>query len=113
MTRAIAALLFILFVSPASAEFATYYGGRDGYCGKRTASGERYDCNAMTAAHRRLPFGTRITVCGTGCATVRINDRGPYAHGASLDLSMAAARRICGSLRSCQVHVLRKGDWGL
>jgi rare lipoprotein A len=90
-----------------------YYGGGDGYCGRKTASGERYDCGGMTAAHRTLPFGTHVNVCGVKCATVRINDRGPYAHGASIDLSMAAARVICGGLRSCKVRILHKGYWGL
>src|SRR5262249_26461000 len=47
------------------------------YCGSRTANGERVDCSAMTAAHRQLPFGTRVRVCHSSCVTVRINDRGP------------------------------------
>lgn len=98
-------------IAPAHAEFATYYGGSDGYCGKRTANGEVYNCAAMTAAHRSLAFGTYVTVCGKSCATVRINDRGPYAHSASIDLSMAAARTICGGLTSCHVRIMRKGDW--
>jgi hypothetical protein len=54
------ALMLILFVSTAHAEMASVYGGRDGYCGSRTANGERVNCSAMTAAHRRLPFGTRV-----------------------------------------------------
>ena len=85
------ALMLILFVSTASAEVASVYGGRDGYCGSRTANGERVNCSAMTAAHRRLPFGARVRVCGV---TVRINDRGPWARGRDIDLSPAAARVI-------------------
>ena len=86
--------------------FATYYGGSDGLCGSPTANGERYNCNEMTAAHRTLPFGTHITVCGpAACQVVRINDRGPYANGASIDLSMAAAKVICGALKSCHVSI--------
>src|SRR5262249_1508086 len=50
-------LMLILFVGTAHAEMASVYGGRDGYCGSRTANGERVNCSAMTAAHRRLPFG--------------------------------------------------------
>ena len=87
-------LTLILFVSTARAEMASVYGGRDGYCGSRTASGERVNCSAMTAAHRRLPFGTRVRVCRGGCVTVRINDRGPFVRGRDIDLTPAAARAI-------------------
>ena len=88
------ALTLILFVSTARAEMASVYGGRDGYCGSRTANGERVNCSAMTAAHRRLPFGTRVRVCHGKCVTVRINDRGPFVRGRDIDLSPAAARAI-------------------
>ena len=88
------ALMLILFVSTAHAEMASVYGGPDGYCGSRTANGERVDCSAMTAAHRRLPFGTRFRVCHSRCVTVRINDRGPWVRGRDIDLSPAAARAI-------------------
>ena len=88
------ALMLILFVSTASAEVASVYGGRDGYCGSPTANGERVNCSAMTAAHRKLPFGTRVRVCHNGCVIVRINDRGPFARGRDIDLSPAAARAI-------------------
>lgn len=53
--------------------------------------------NAMTAAHPSLPFGSKVKVCSkrTGrCAVVRINDRGPFVHGRSIDLSKAAAKKI-------------------
>src|SRR6516164_4688026 len=88
------ALTLILFVSTARAEMASVYGGRGGYCGSRTANGERVNCSAMTAAHRKLPFGTRVRVCHNGCVIVRINDRGPFARGRDIDLSPAAARAI-------------------
>jgi rare lipoprotein A len=88
------ALMLTLFVSTAHAEMASVYGGRDGYCGSRTANGERVNCSAMTAAHRRLPFGTRVRVCHSRCVTVRINDRGPWVRGRDIDLSPAAARAI-------------------
>jgi rare lipoprotein A len=87
-------LMLISFVSTAHAEMASVYGGRDGYCGSRTANGERVNCSAMTAAHRRLPFGARVRVCHKGCVTVRINDRGPWVRGRDIDLSPAAARAI-------------------
>jgi len=88
------ALMPFLSVSIAHAEMASVYGGRDGYCGSRTANGERVNCSAMTAAHRRLPFGTRVRVCHGRCVTVRINDRGPFVRGRDIDLSPAAARAI-------------------
>src|SRR3974390_3835173 len=88
------ALILFWFVSTAHAEMASVYGGPDGYCGSRTANGERVNCSAMTAAHRRLPFGTRVRVCHSGCVTVRINDRGPFVRGRDIDLSPAAGRAI-------------------
>jgi len=88
------ALMLFWFMSTAHAEMASVYGGRDGYCGSRTANGERVNCSAMTAAHRRLPFGTRVRVCHGKCVTVRINDRGPWVRGRDIDLTPAAARAI-------------------
>ena len=79
-------LMLFCFLSTAHAEMASVYGGRDGYCGSRTATGERVNCSAMTAAHRRLPFGTRVRVCHGRCVTVRINDRGPWVRGRELIL---------------------------
>lgn len=74
---------------------ASWYGSR--FHGRLTASGERYNQYAMTAAHKTLPFGSRVRVTNlnTGQAIeVRINDRGPYVRGRIIDLSYAAARRI-------------------
>ena len=74
---------------------ASWYGHP--YHGRRTASGEVYDMNDLTAAHRSLPFGTRLMVTNldTGQAVeVRVNDRGPLVEGRILDLSYAAARVI-------------------
>ncbi len=74
---------------------ASWYG--PGFHGRRTASGERFNTNALTAAHRSLPFGTRVRVVNrrTGrSVVVRINDRGPFAHGRVIDLSRAAAQSI-------------------
>jgi rare lipoprotein A len=65
--------------------------------GQRTASGQPFDAHAMTAAHRTLPFGTRLTVTNprTGKSViVLVNDRGPFISGVSLDLSLAAAEAI-------------------
>jgi peptidoglycan lytic transglycosylase len=90
----LATLMLFYFGPTARAEVASIYGGRDGLCGHRTASGERLNCAAMTAAHRRFPFGTNVRVCHSGCVTVRINDRGPWVRGRDIDLSPAAARAI-------------------
>lgn len=68
---------------------ATWYG--PGFDGKRTASGETFDRNALTAAHPSLPFGTMLLVCDDRCARVKVNDRKPGT-GAELDLSEGAAR---------------------
>jgi rare lipoprotein A len=67
------------------------------YSDRNTASGERMNSSAMTAAHRTLPFGTMVTVVNnhTGrSVVVRINDRGPFVQGRVIDLSPAAARAI-------------------
>lgn len=74
---------------------ASYYGAK--FDSLPTASGERFDMHRMTAAHRTLPFGTRVKVTNLGngrAAIVRINDRGPFIKGRLLDLSYAAARQL-------------------
>ena len=72
---------------------ASWYGG--GFRGSLTASGEVFDPNSYTAAHRRLPFGTQLTVRYRGrSAQVTVNDRGPYTVGRELDLSRAAAQSL-------------------
>ena len=71
---------------------ASYYGNESG---SRTASGQRFNQNAMTAAHRSLPFGTKLRVThGDRSVIVTINDRGPFVRGRVLDLSTGAARAI-------------------
>ena len=80
--------------SRAHAEVASIYGGSDGHCGRPTASGERLNCGAITAAHRTFPFGTLVRVCHNGCVVVRINDRGPLVRGRDIDLAPAAALAI-------------------
>ena len=74
---------------------ASYYGNE--LAGNRTASGERFDPGQLTAAHRSLPFGSMVRVTNTSngdSVIVRINDRGPFAHGRVIDVSHAAAREI-------------------
>ena len=71
---------------------ASWYG--PGFHGNLTANGERYNQYASTAAHKSLPFGTKLRVCYVGCEVVTITDRGPYVHGRELDLSEGTAKRI-------------------
>ncbi len=74
---------------------ASYYGRR--FHGRLTANGERFDMRAMTAAHKTLPFGSMVRVTNTRngrSVTVRINDRGPFIRGRTIDLSRGAAERI-------------------
>ena len=71
---------------------ASFYGNESG---SKTASGQRFNQNAMTAAHRSLPFGTKLRVTHGGSSViVTINDRGPFVRGRVLDLSTGAARAI-------------------
>lgn len=71
---------------------ASWYGS-----GKRTANGERFNPNGYTAAHRSLPFGTRVRVTNRSngrSVVVRINDRGPFVGGRVIDLAHGSARAI-------------------
>ena len=101
----------VLFSLPAAAETAaaSWYG--PGFHGRTTASGERFNQYAMTAAHRHLPFGTLVRVTHKGrSVTVRINDRGPFIRGRGLDLSKGAARRIgCAGVCRVKMTVVRRG----
>lgn len=91
-------LLFFSFdnsVEMVSWGVASFYS--DGFNGKKTASGERYNKNKLTAAHRTLPLGTKIKVSRTDngqAVVVKVNDRGPYIKGRVVDLSRAAAEKI-------------------
>jgi rare lipoprotein A len=81
------------FSLPAEAATASYYGGK--FHGRRTASGQIYNQNAHTCAHKTLPFGTRLRVTYNGRTTqCVVNDRGPFIRGRDLDLSMACAREL-------------------
>jgi len=93
---------FTAAVEPAYAEnlgcsYATHYGVGDGYHGKRTASGERFDAYALTAAHRHLPFGTKLKITDQltkRSVVIRINDRGPFTQERTLDLSYGSFASI-------------------
>lgn len=86
---------FLIAVTPASAAavgWASYYKS-----GRLTANGERFNAMGLTAAHRSLPFGTKVKVTNlrTGkTVIVRINDRGPFVKGRIIDLSLGAAKVI-------------------
>ena len=74
---------------------ASYYG--PGLHGRKTASGERFNQNAMTAAHRSAPFGSLLKVTNTvngRSVVVRVNDRGPFVRGRVVDVSTVAARQL-------------------
>lgn len=74
---------------------ASWYGPK--FQGRRTSSGERFDMNQMTAAHKSLPFGTIVRVVDLKTqrsVVVRINDRGPFIPGRIIDLSYAAAKKL-------------------
>ncbi|MEL0166747.1 MAG: septal ring lytic transglycosylase RlpA family protein, partial [Pseudomonadaceae bacterium] len=92
-------------VDGAESGVASYYA--DQLQGRKTASGERYRHDALTAAHRTLPFGTQIKVTNLAngkSVVVRINDRGPFVRGRVIDLSKSAFGRI-GSLSSGLLNV--------
>ncbi len=89
-----AGLLLVAFAGSASAQCgsASWYALHS-----KTASGERMNPSALTAAHRTLPFGTRLKVTNQNngkTVVVRINDRGPFVRGRVIDLSKAAAREL-------------------
>lgn len=90
---------------------ASWYG--PGFHGRKTASGERYNMHAMTAAHRRLPFGTKVRVTNLKndkSVVVRINDRGPYHGNRIIDLSKAANNALSCNLCNVKVEVLEMGN---
>jgi len=92
-------------IEPAPRDELTAHGGVDGVASwygaemgrRRTANGERFDPEALTAAHRSLPLGTRVQVTNLRngrSVVVRVNDRGPFIRGRTLDVSRAAAQRL-------------------
>jgi rare lipoprotein A len=96
--KGLALALIVAAVPPAftlEEGLASWYGGK--FQGRRTSSGEVFDTNLLTAAHKTLPFGTQVKVTNlaNGLSTiVKINDRGPFVEGRIIDLSRAAAERI-------------------
>ena len=89
---------------------ASVYGNGDGYAWRKTANGERMNPGALTAAHRTLPFGTRVSVTNKKNGRkviVRISDRGPFVPGRIIDLTPAGARAIgLSGLAPVQISVI-------
>lgn len=87
---------------------ASYYGTE--FNGRRTASGEKFSNSTLTAAHKTLPFGSKVLVTNVRngkSVIVRINDRGPYVHGRIIDLSRTAAKQIgLGSSGTARVKLV-------
>jgi rare lipoprotein A len=106
-TMLAAAALTLALAAPAHASsmVSSYY-----WQGNKTANGERYNSEGLTAAHKTLPFGTRLRVTYRGKSVmVRVNDRGPFVKGRQLDLSRGAARQLGmlnAGIASVQVDVI-------
>lgn len=94
-------LILFTFIFCSCGKFVTQTGKAsfysDGLSGSKTANGEKYKPAEYTAAHKKLPFGTKVTVTNISngkSVTVRINDRGPYVSGRIIDLSKVAAKDL-------------------
>lgn len=108
MRAIFAALTLGLCGVQAQAEIASCYGREAGQT--RTATGATYNPRGLTAAHRTLPFGTRLRVTNRRngrVVTVTINDRGPFVRGRTIDLSLGACRAIGLSLGEVTMEILR------
>ena len=108
----IATSFLFVAIPKAHATIASWYDcAKPGECSKSkiTANGEKFNPNALTAAHKTLPFGTKVRIIHKGrSVVVRINDRGPFIKGRHIDLSRAAARKIgCHGVCRVQMVVIR------
>lgn len=114
MSYLIKSLVITLSLLLSTAGFAgntSYYGNK--FHGKRTASGSIFNMNAMTAAHKTLPFGTKVQVTNKKTkqsVIVKITDRGPFTRGRILDLSKGAAGKINCQLCTTTMKILSYGD---
>lgn len=98
-TYALALVVCAMFGGVARAEsgIASVYGNGDGYAGRKTASGTLMNPRALTAAHRSMPFGSRVRITNRKngrSVVVRISDRGPFIRGRIIDVTPAAARAL-------------------
>lgn len=111
LSKSLVVTLSLLLSTSVFAANTSYYGAK--FHGKRTASGSIYNMNALTAAHKTLPFGTKVEVTNqktNQSVVVEITDRGPFIRGRNLDLSKAAANQINCQLCTTSMKVLSYGD---
>lgn len=104
-------VLALTLTTVSNAGLASWYG--PGFHGKRTASGAIFNQNALTAAHKSLPFGSKVKVTNLSnkkSVVVTINDRGPFKAGRIIDLSKKANQILECELCKVTVNVLSKGD---
>lgn len=106
-------LLTLFVIVPANSQtgIGSYYGSA--FHGKRTASGAIYNMYAMTAAHKSLPFGSKVKVTNLEnkeSVVLTINDRGPFKPGRIIDLSKKANQKLDCNLCKVAVKVISKGD---
>jgi rare lipoprotein A len=106
LVRALTAAVLCLALSPAQAKLAVHPAKKKAepsnrmvasvyWEGKRVATGQKFDPNGMTVAHKTLPFGTRLVVSyGRNVAEVVVNDRGPYVRGREIDLTRGVAKAL-------------------
>lgn len=109
--KSLVVTLSLLITTSVFAANTSYYGSK--FHGKRTASGSIFNMNSLTAAHKTLPFGTKVRVTNKKTkesVVVKITDRGPYIRGRVLDLSKAAATQISCRLCTTSMKVLSYGD---
>ncbi|MGO1400055.1 MAG: septal ring lytic transglycosylase RlpA family protein [Psychrobacter sp.] len=111
LIKSLVVTLSLLLSTTVFAANTSYYGNK--FHGKRTASGSIFNMHAMTAAHKTLPFGTKVEVTNEKTkqsVIVKITDRGPFTPGRVLDLSKAAAGKINCSLCTTSMEILSYGD---
>ncbi|MDN6275722.1 septal ring lytic transglycosylase RlpA family protein [Psychrobacter sp.] len=111
LIKSLVVTLSLLLSTTVFAANTSYYGNK--FHGKRTASGSIFNMHAMTAAHKTLPFGTKVEVTNKKTkqsVIVKITDRGPFTPGRVLDLSKAAAGKINCSLCTTSMEILSYGD---
>ncbi|TXD96810.1 septal ring lytic transglycosylase RlpA family protein [Psychrobacter frigidicola] len=111
LIKSLAITLSLLLSTSVFAANTSYYGKK--FHGKRTASGSIFNMNSLTAAHKTLPFGTKVKVTNQKTkqsVIVKITDRGPFIRGRILDLSRAAAGKINCQLCTTSLQVLSYGD---
>ncbi|WP_352339359.1 septal ring lytic transglycosylase RlpA family protein [Psychrobacter sp. 16-MNA-CIBAN-0192] len=111
LIKSLVVTLSLLITTSVFAANTSYYGSK--FHGKRTASGSIFNMHSLTAAHKTLPFGTKVRVTNNKTkqsVIVKITDRGPFIRGRILDLSKAAASKINCQLCTTSLKVLSYGD---